>query len=192
MLLTVPMYVGWEKRRWFTQIVFPPWVPTTKMSRHKKMWWPRSVAPVRNIRTFIWKYDRCCTFIEEIIHPFIGTINLNTLPKKRDIEGVFGCIFTIHRVVRTTFSFVRQNPTHTKLVRPPQKNHCRFSTVLLSAQPTLSDHVKMQPHRNGFDVFTRPTPGASAEGVDQLRCGWVVTNNVDQLIKNLGELFINT
>ena len=26
MSLTVPMYVGWEKRRLFTQIVFPPWV----------------------------------------------------------------------------------------------------------------------------------------------------------------------
>ena len=42
---------------------------------------------------FIGKYDQCCIFfIKEIIHPYVGTY-LNTLPKKRDIEGVFGRIF---------------------------------------------------------------------------------------------------
>jgi hypothetical protein len=37
---------------------------------------------------------------------------------------------------------------------------------------------------HGFDVSSHPTPGASAEGVDQGQSGWVLRNNTNCREKN--------
>jgi hypothetical protein len=50
--------------------------------------------------------------------------NLNTLPQKCDVEGVFSHISTmlvVHRVVHTTFSFVSKTHTHKNRTIPTKK-----------------------------------------------------------------------
>jgi hypothetical protein len=75
------------------------------------------------------------------------------------------------------------NPHTEKLYDPRQKNiFASLPSVLFTAQPTqFKNHVKRQAQRHGFDVSSHPTPGTSAEGVDQDRCGWVLTNTADRL-----------
>ncbi len=133
-----------------------------------------------NIPRLFWKYDWCWISTKEIVHPYRGT---QTFSQKNVMLRLFLVVFSLCKYYTESYirlSLLLAKPPHNKIVQPTPKKHLCFSSVLFIAQPTQSNHVKRQAQQYGFDVPSHPTPGTSVEGVDQERCGWILTNTANR------------